>query len=68
MEKARQDAPMPSTLPLVCGKIAAGKSTLCARLAAAPGAVLIEQDRWLKCLRGSTRLPPIYSRPGPGGG
>lgn len=43
---------MAGTLHLVCGKIAAGKSTLCARLAAAPGAVLIEQDRWLKALYG----------------
>lgn len=43
---------MPGTLHLVCGKIAAGKSTLCARLAAAPKTVLIEQDRWLKCLFG----------------
>ena len=43
---------MTGTLHLVCGKIAAGKSTLCARLAAAPGTVLIEQDRWLKCLFG----------------
>jgi len=43
---------MPGTLHLVCGKIAAGKSTLCARLAAAPGTVLIEQDRWLKSLYG----------------
>jgi predicted kinase len=43
---------MAGTLHLVCGKIAAGKSTLCARLAAAPGTVLIEQDRWLKLLFG----------------
>jgi len=43
---------MPGTLHLVCGKIAAGKSTLCARLAAAPGTVLIEQDSWLKRLWG----------------
>jgi predicted kinase len=43
---------MAGTLHLVCGKIAAGKSTLCARLAAAPGTVLIAQDRWLKCLFG----------------
>lgn len=43
---------MPGTLHLVCGKIAAGKSTLCGRLAAAPGTVLIEQDRWLKALYG----------------
>jgi len=43
---------MAGTLHLVCGKIAAGKSTLCAALAAAPGAVLISQDRWLKLLFG----------------
>ena len=36
----------------VCGKIAAGKSTLCARLAAAPGTVLISEDQWLKALFG----------------
>lgn len=38
---------MSATLHLVCGKIAAGKSTLCARLAAAPGTVLISEDHWL---------------------
>lgn len=43
---------MAGTLHLVCGKIAAGKSTLCARLAAAPGAILISQDFWLKRLFG----------------
>ena len=35
-----------ATLHLVCGKIAAGKSTLCARLAATPGTVLISEDHW----------------------
>ena len=40
----------PGTLHLVCGKIGAGKSTLCARLAAEPGAVLVSQDVWLKTL------------------
>lgn len=35
------------TLHLVCGKIAAGKSTLCRRLAASPQAVLISEDRWM---------------------
>jgi predicted kinase len=40
------------TLHLVCGKIAAGKSTLCARLAAAPGTVAIGEDFWLKRLFG----------------
>ncbi len=36
-----------AVLHLVCGKIAAGKSTLCARLASAPGTVLISEDRWM---------------------
>jgi len=43
---------MNATLHLVCGKIAAGKSTLCARLASAPGTVLISEDSWLKRLYG----------------
>lgn len=33
-------------LHLFCGRIAAGKSTLAARLAAAPGHVLIREDAW----------------------
>ena len=37
-------------LHLVCGKIAAGKSTLCARLAAEPKTLLISQDQWMKLL------------------
>lgn len=40
------------TLHLVCGKIAAGKSTLCARLSEAPGTVLISEDFWTKRLFG----------------
>ena len=43
-------APGPGTLHLVCGKIGAGKSTLCARLAAEPDTLLIGQDLWLKTL------------------
>lgn len=35
------------TLHLICGKIAAGKSTLCRRLAEQPGTVLISQDQWM---------------------
>ncbi|HTD06617.1 ATP-binding protein [Undibacterium sp.] len=35
------------TLHLVCGKIAAGKSTLTKRLAMAPNTVLICEDEWL---------------------
>ena len=38
------------TLHLVCGKIAAGKSTLANRLASAPATVLISEDRWLSRL------------------
>src|SRR3954465_5882621 len=43
---------MTGMLHLACGKIAAGKSTLCARLAARPGAVLISEDFWTKRLFG----------------
>ena len=39
------------TLHLLCGKIASGKSTLAAELAAAPGTVLISED---------ARLAPLY--------
>ena len=35
-----------TTLYLLCGKIAAGKSTLARRLAARPQTVLISEDRW----------------------
>jgi predicted kinase len=43
---------MAGKLHLVCGKIASGKSTLCAKLAAAPGTVLISEDVWTKHLFG----------------
>ena len=39
-------------LHLLCGKIAAGKSTLAARLSAEPGHVLIVEDDWLATLFG----------------
>ncbi len=43
--------PDPSpTLHILCGKIAAGKSTLAASLAIAPGTVLIAEDDWLNAL------------------
>lgn len=35
------------TLHLLCGKIAAGKSTLARRLAEAPATVLVSEDSWL---------------------
>ncbi|WP_339739956.1 ATP-binding protein [uncultured Maricaulis sp.] len=41
---------MTSHLHLVCGKIAAGKSTLCARLAEADATVLLSEDAWLSSL------------------
>jgi len=34
-------------LHLVCGKIAAGKSTLTASLGAHPGTIVVAEDRWL---------------------
>ena len=37
-------------LHMLCGKIAAGKSTLAARLASAPETVLIAEDDWLNAL------------------
>ena len=41
-----------TTLHLLCGKIAAGKSTLSAKLSAEPGTLMISEDHWL------TRLYP----------
>jgi predicted kinase len=35
------------TLHMVCGKIAAGKTTLCRQLAAAPDTLLIGEDEWM---------------------
>lgn len=40
----------PPTLHMLCGKIASGKSTLAARLGAAPGTVLVAEDTWLDAL------------------
>ena len=41
---------LPGTLHFLCGKIAAGKSTLAATLAAQPGTLLISEDHWLAAL------------------
>ena len=38
------------TLHLLCGKIAAGKSTLAAALADVPGTVMVREDEWLSRL------------------
>jgi predicted kinase len=45
METAR-----PTTLYLLCGKIAAGKSTLARRLADRPATLLITMDHWMSTL------------------
>lgn len=42
--------PRPATLHFLCGKIASGKSTLAAALAAQPGTLLISEDQWLAAL------------------
>ncbi|WP_430474887.1 AAA family ATPase [Thalassospira lucentensis] len=49
-----RSAPDPATpmLHMMCGKIAAGKSTLAAELARKPGTVLIAEDEWLSTLFG----------------
>lgn len=39
-----------TTLFLICGKIAAGKSTLARKLAARPSTVLISEDHWLSTM------------------
>jgi hypothetical protein len=36
-----------ATLFLICGKIAAGKSALAAKLSTAPSTILISEDQWL---------------------
>ena len=41
---------MTATLHLLCGKIAAGKSTLAAKLAEPTGTVLLAEDAWLSGL------------------
>lgn len=40
----------PPCLHVICGKIAAGKSTLAARLGAVPNSVIIAEDHWLAAL------------------
>jgi predicted kinase len=51
------------TLYLLCGKIAAGKSTLASFLAARPGTVLISEDHWTSSLfAGELKTIEDYSR------
>jgi predicted kinase len=44
------EAVRPTTLYLICGKIAAGKSTLARQLAARPATLLIAMDHWMSIL------------------
>jgi predicted kinase len=48
-----------TTLYLLCGTIAAGKSTLARRLAARPGTLLISQDHWMSNLFSDDELKTI---------
>ena len=55
--------PKSPTLHLVCGKIAAGKSTLCRQLATEAGTVLLSEDDWLAGLYpGEISSLPDYVR------
>ncbi|KMN32284.1 MULTISPECIES: ATP-binding protein [Chromobacterium] len=58
-----KDTATKATLHLVCGKIAAGKSTLTRRLADQPRTVLISEDDWLaKLYPGEIRTLTDYVR------
>jgi len=48
-----------TTLYLLCGKIAAGKSTFARGLAARPGTLLISQDHWMSNLFSDDELKTI---------
>ena len=55
-----------TTLFLLCGKIAAGKSTLARRLAERPATLLIAMDHWMSLLfpieAGRLRISRAYLR------
>lgn len=46
-------SPLPTTLHLLCGKVASGKSTLTAQLGSLNGTVTIAEDDWLNALYSS---------------
>lgn len=53
----------PATLHMICGKIAAGKSTLAEQLAAPDNTVLLSEDAWLASLyEGEIATPHDYVR------
>ena len=49
------------TLHLLCGKVAAGKSTLAAKLARADNTILVAEDEWLAALF-AEQMPKDYLR------
>jgi predicted kinase len=64
VDEARPSLPAETpTLHMICGKIAAGKSTLARRLADAPATILISEDVWLATLyRDEQRTVAEYAR------
>jgi predicted kinase len=60
---ARNESATPATLHTVCGKIAAGKSTLAHTLARQPATIRVSEDEWLPRLYpGEIRELPDYVR------
>lgn len=58
---AKTAASASAMLHLLCGRIAAGKSTLARRLAAQPATVLVQEDAWLAVLYpGEIQALPDY--------
>jgi predicted kinase len=51
-ETSSQMAPSNATLHMLCGKIAAGKTTLSAKLGLAENTLVISEDRWIEQLYG----------------
>ena len=58
--------PSEATLHMLCGKIAAGKSTLALKLGQAHGAIVISEDRWVEKLYGPElkSLADVFERSG----
>jgi predicted kinase len=52
----------PATLHMLCGKIAAGKSTLSAKLAMSPSTMVISEDRWIAQLYPEIESIADYTR------
>ena len=55
-----------SVLHMVCGKVASGKSTLCAELAREPSTIVVAQDHWTATLfRDELKMVADYVRLAP---